>query len=28
LNAKGDMIGQYLGKLKEDQIKSWSSLAV
>ena len=27
LNANGDMIGQYLGKLKEDQIKSWSSLA-
>jgi len=27
LNANGDMIGQYLGKLKEDQIKSWPSLA-
>ena len=27
LNANGDMIAQYLGKLKEDQIKSWSSLA-
>ena len=26
LNANGDMIGQYLGKLKEDQIKSWASL--
>jgi len=26
LNANGDMIGQYLGKLKEDQIKSWPSL--
>ena len=27
LNANGDMIAQYLGKLKEDQIKSWPSLA-
>ena len=27
LNANGDMIGQYLGKLKEDQIKSWVTLA-
>ena len=27
LNAKGDMIAQYLGKLKEDQINSWPSLA-
>ena len=26
LNANGDMIGQYLGKLKEDQFKSWASL--
>ncbi len=27
LNANGDMIGQYLGKLSADQIKSWPSLA-
>ena len=27
LNANGDVIAQYLGKLKEDQIKSWPSLA-
>jgi thiol-disulfide isomerase/thioredoxin len=25
LNANGDMIAQYLGKLKADQIKSWAS---